>query len=147
MIRIAWQDAEHQYDELGREITTWNEKYCGWVINPEYERKKIDWQEDENGITEFPRGMTRKEFEDLCPGADGYPDISVEWKWDEDGYQQAFHEHPMQEITTCYRSWGYLNYSPEEAIECLGRYCNFHIYAFEVIVKYNDEVIYSGELQ
>ena len=43
MIRIICQDGIHQYDNKGNAITTWDNKKCSWIVNPEYENEKIDW--------------------------------------------------------------------------------------------------------
>ena len=40
-IVITSQDSEHQYDKLGRAITTWNKKCCSWVIEKEFEDDEI----------------------------------------------------------------------------------------------------------
>ena len=151
MIQIVHQDGEHQYDANGNAITTWNEKYCGWVINSEYENETIDWQDDANGISEFPRGATEAYYKELYPNADNYPDIIVTWYWDLDGYVKAFHEHPGRADKTftfnCTRSWGYLDYSKEEAISWLGHYCDFNKYAHKTKIVYNHETIFEGKLE
>ena len=36
-IFIKYQDAQGQYDEDYNQITEWNDKYCSWVVLPEYE--------------------------------------------------------------------------------------------------------------
>lgn len=148
MIQIVSQDGVHQYDKNGNAITTWNEKYCGWVINSEYENETIDWQDDENGISEFPRGATESYFKELYPNADNYPDIIVTWYWDEDGYIKAFHEKPTKAdaCLQCTRDWRYLDYTKEKAIKLLGTYCNFNKYAYRTKIVYNREIIFDGKL-
>lgn len=149
MITIVSQDCEFQYDELGRPITQWNEKYCGWVILEEYENEKIDWQDDENGISEFPRGATKAYFEDIMPGAENYPDITVVWIWDHEGYKKMFHEdfNNGSDTISCVRSWGYLNYDEPTAMKWLGHYCDFNKYAMTTKVTYNGKVIFEGKLE
>ena len=149
MIKIVAQDAEHQYDELGRAITEWNEKYCGWVILEEFEHETIDWQDNENGISEFPRGGTKAYFEEICPGAENYPDIDVVWTWDHDGYKNMFHEdfNNGGDTIACVRSWGYLNYDEETAIKLLGHYCDFNKYALTTKITYNGKTIFNGKLE
>lgn len=36
MIKIDSWDGANQFDEDGNAITEWNEKYCEWVVLPEY---------------------------------------------------------------------------------------------------------------
>ena len=146
MIKIVRQDAVHQYDELGRIITTWNSRYCGWVISKEFENDSIDWQDDENGISEFPRGGTEDYFRKLYPDADKYPIIYVRWEWDEDGYIKTFKNKSIESLSYS-RTWEYLNYSKEEAIERLGRYCHFNEYAKRTLVEYNWMTIFDGVLK
>lgn len=149
MIRITSQDGMYQYDELGRPITEWNEKYCGWVILPEYENEAIDWQNDENGISEFPRGGTKAYFEKLMPGAENYPDITVIWTWDHAGFKKAFHEDFKNggDTTCCVRSWGYLDYDEQTAIKFLGHYCDFNVHAINTKIIYNEKTIFDGKLE
>lgn len=148
IIRIVSQDGIHQYDANGNAITTWNEKYCGWVINSEYENDTIDWQDDANGISEFPRGAIEAYFKELYPNADNYPDIVVTWYWDEDGYIKAFKEKPTRADSSlqCTRNWGFLNYSKDKAIKNLGHYCDFNKYAKRTKITYNGETIFDGKL-
>jgi hypothetical protein len=147
-ITIVSQDGEHQYDENGRAITSWNEKYCSWIINPEYETEIIDWQDDMNGISKFPRGCTKAHYLELFPGADNYPDIEVTWHWNEEGYEKAFNEKPKPgEILRCTRDWGYINVNEKDAIKRFGHYCDFNKYAYRVIVKYNKKTIFDGKLE
>ena len=58
-IFIKYQDAQGQYDEDYNQITEWNDKYCSWVVLPEYEeaynKGEIDWWGDNN---DFPSGET-----------------------------------------------------------------------------------------
>ena len=147
MITITSQDGEHQYDEQGRAITTWNEKYCSWIINPEFENDIINWQDDENGISEFPRGCTKAHYLEMFPGADNYPDIEVTWYWDEAGYEKAFNTKPKPgDLLCCDREWGYIDLTEEDAIRRLGHYCDFNKYAYRTVVKYNNKIIYDGKL-
>ena len=147
MITITSQDGEHQYDDQGRAITTWNEKYCSWIINPEYEREIIDWQDNENGISEFPRGCTKEHYLELFPGADNYPDVEVTWFWNEEGYSKAFKTKlEPGKIRQCTRYWGHINLTEEDAIRRMGHYCNFHKYAYRVKINYNNKIIHDGKL-
>ena len=147
MITITSQDGEHQYDEQGRAITTWNEKYCSWIINQEFENETIDWQDDENGISEFPRGCTKAHYLEMFPGADNYPDVEVTWYWDEAGYEKAFKTKPKPEDSLCCcRYWGHINLSEEDAIRRMGHYGDFNKYAYRTVVKYNNKIIYDGKL-
>ncbi len=148
-IKIVSQDSEHQYDSEGNAITTWNEKYCGWVINSEFEDDIIDWQDDINGISEFPCGATEAHFKELYPNAENYPDIDVTWFWDEEGYIKAFHEKPTRADSSlqCSRSWGYLDYTEEKAIELLGHYCDFNKFAYRTWIIYNGKTIFDGILE
>jgi hypothetical protein len=148
VIKIVRQDSIHQYNSNGDAITTWNKKYCCWIINKEYENEIIDWQADENGITEFPGGVTEEEFRRDYPDIDKYPDIHVTWYWDRDGYFKAFSEYPKDGVMlTCTRYWGYLNYSESEAIERLGHYCKFNKFSYRTVITYNNTVIHDGELK
>lgn len=167
IITIVKQDSQHQYDIEGRTITTWNDKYCSWIINPEFESCLISWQDDENGISEFPRGCTMAEYLKDNPDADNKPDIKVTWfyKNREDylktiGYnredewkrflEKTKHADPTlgrENNLTIERSWGYLSYSPEEAINRLGRYAGFNKLASKVKVVYNNKVIFDKELK
>ena len=148
-IFIKYQDAQGQYDEDYNQITEWNDKYCSWVVLPEYEEAynngEIDWWGDDN---DFPSGETMAELQAQYPDADTWPVIGVTWFWDEEGYIREFHEKPNTNIPmTYYNSWEYLNYTKDEAIEKLGRYCKFNETAYRVIVKYNTETIFDGKLE
>lgn len=145
--RIVSQDAFNQYDEDGNAITTWNNKYCGWVINREYESDTIDWQDNENGISEFPRGATEAYYKELYPNADKFPVIKVTWHWDEEGYIKAFKTQPTGDWRSYTNSWEYLDYSEDRAIKLLGHYCNFNKYAFKTEVVYNGKTIFEGKLE
>jgi len=146
MIKIVRQDREHQYDEEGNPITTWNEKYCSWVINMEYEKENIDWGTDENGITEFPRGSTLSELNALFPNATNNPKIEVSWFWDEESYKKAFGKEPKGRLQYT-RIWEYLDYTEEEAIEKLGHHCGLNTHAYQVKVVYNGKEIFNGRLE
>lgn len=143
-IVITSQDSEHQYDKLGRAITTWNEKCCSWVIEKEFEDDEINWQKDEIGITEFPRGIRQR---DIDPEVYNYPDIEVTWTWDEDGFMKKFGERMKSGEESYTRTWGYLKLEKDEAINRLGHYCDFNKEAIKTEVKYNGEVIFSGKLK
>ena len=148
-IFIKYQDAQGQYDEDYNQITEWNDKYCSWVVFPEYEdaynNGEIDWWGDDN---DFPSGETMAELQVQYPDADTWPVIGVIWFWNEEGYIRQFHEKPkVNAPITYYNSWEYLNYTKEEAIEKLGRYCKFNETAYRVIVKYNSETIFDGKLE
>jgi hypothetical protein len=167
MITIVRQDALHQYDADGRAITTWNDKYCSWIINPEFESSQISWQDDVNGISEFPRGCTKAEYLKDNPDADSRPDIEVTWfyknredylksiGYESEGEWKRFlektgHSDPTlgrEDNLTAERSWRYLSYSPEEAIERLGRYTDFNKLAYKVKIVYNHKIIYNKELK
>lgn len=147
MIRIISQDGCHQYDEDYNEITTWDDKKCAWIVNPEYENEEIDWWGEDN---DFPAGYTLAEYERNYPDWNSRPDIDVIWTWDEDGYKKAFPDwrrHPIPSFPETYcRSWGYLDISEEEAINRLGRHCRFNQYAISTKVTYNGKIIYDGKL-
>lgn len=147
MIKIDGWDGVNQFDEDGNAITEWNEKYCAWVVLPEYEEAykngEIDWWGEDN---DFPSGLTLEELKKLYPNAENYPDITVIWTWDKDGYRKEFHEPLKTETTSYCRSWGYLDYSKEEAIELVGKYCDWNITAFNTTVIYNGETIFDGKL-
>lgn len=146
IVTITRMDATHQYDKDGNAITTWNSKYCGWVINKEYENCIIDWVEDKNGITEFPRGGTKAYFEKLYPGADNNPVITVTWYWDQKGYKKFFKENLETLATSHSQTWEYLDYTEEEAINMLGSYCRFNEEAYRTVIKYNNKTIFDGKL-
>lgn len=149
MIRIVCQDGSGQYDQNHNQITEWNNKYCSWVVLPEYEEAyengEIDWWGIDN---DFPGGQTMKELQEQYPDADSWPTISVKWYWTEDGYFQEFHKKPKSEYQLDYsKLWEYLNYTKEEAIEKLGRYCNFNKNAYRTVIWYNGETIFDGRLE
>lgn len=146
--KIERQDAVHQYDADGNAITTWDDKLCAWIINPEYENDVIDWCADSNGITEFPIGCTRSAYLADFPDAENYPDISVTWYWDKSGFMREFHKEPSSEDElSCTRSWGYLDYTEQQAIDIVGHYCDFNMYAYRTVVQYNGKVIFDGLLK
>lgn len=154
-IKITSQDGLHQYDEGGNAITTWDAKKCAWIVNQEFEEAEIDWWGEDN---DFPGGYTLKEYLESNPNWDKNPDISVTWFWNTKetcievfGRPHTFGEawdywdkkqYPYQAS----RSWGYLDYTPTEAIQQLGRYCSFNRRADRVVVTYNGKVIYDGKL-
>lgn len=146
-IVIEYQDGIHQYDSDYNPITTWNDKYCAWIINEEYENDNIDWQaEGEYGITEFPCGITLAEAKEMEPDADNYPVIQVTWMWDKVGYFKQFDQLPKDDMSYS-KTWEYLDYSKEQAIELLGKYCDFNKHSYLTNVKYNNEVIFDGRLE
>lgn len=145
MIKITQQSATNQYDDDGRAITTWDAKKGAWIVNPEFENEEINWWGYDN---DFPAGQTLAEFEAANPNWAILPDIIVTWTWGVVGYVQAFKEKPTIEKTvyTGQRSWGNLDYTKEEAIERLGKYCDFNKYADNTQVEYNGETIFNGKL-
>lgn len=148
-IRIKYQDASAQYDEDYNQITEWNEKYCSWIVLPEYEESyynnEIDWWGEDN---DFPRGCTKKEYLELFPNADNYPDIYVAWYWDEEGYRKMFKESPTSKSQLMYsNTWGYLDYDEEKSIKFCGHYCDFNKYAYKTVIKYNGKIIFEGKLE
>lgn len=147
MIRITDQDNIHQYDEYGNPITTWDDKKCAWIVNPEYEDEDIDWWGEDN---DFPQGVTLKEYEEQHPNWASMPDIEVTWTWSEENYKKQFpdwHRFPLPSFpTSCTRSWGYIDMSEEEAIERLGHYCNFNKHADNVEITYNGKIIHNNKL-
>lgn len=146
MIRIVSQDGEHQYDTYGNAITTWDSKKCSWIVEPEYENDKIDWWGDDN---DFPAGYTLAEYEEMFPNWREMPDIEVTWTWDEEGYKKQFPDWRKYHIpsfpNTCYRSWGHIEFSEQEAIERLGKYCNFNKFSNTKVI-YNGKEIFNGKL-
>lgn len=144
-IVISYMDGEHQYDIEGNAITTWNSKYCNWVINKDYENSEIDWVEDENGITEFPRGFTEKSLRELYPNAENFPEITVTWFWKREGFEKFFKEKLDEEESNYTEEWSYLDYNEGEALE-LGKYCNFNEEAYRTVIKYNNKIIFDGKL-
>lgn len=165
MIHIKSQDARHQYDKDGNAITTWCDKRANWMVNKEYENSEINWWGKDN---DFPGGCTEEDYEELYPNWNKLPNIIVEWTWTKEGYFKAFREylkipdpkyahirhmltpgeinkHTYMNAPDSYypktetRSWGYLDYTKEKAIESLGSYCKFNEYAFT-------KVYYNGEL-
>ena len=171
MIKIKSQCAFHQYDEEGRAITTWDDQKCSWIVNSEFENEKIDWYGEDN---DFPAGETMAEFLKRNPNWDKIPDIVVTWEWDKQGYLQQFGELPQRmrpdmeriahmisgserrhlyEIDPNFkfpckatRQWGYLEYTKEQAIQELGKYCGFNKFS-KTEVFYNGERIFEGKLQ
>lgn len=142
--RIEYQDNIHQYDSYGNPVTTWNEKYCEWIINEGYESDDIDWQPDSNGITEFPRGVTMADAKKSQPNADNYPVIQVTWEWDESGYIREFHEKPRHpSLMSVTRTWEYLDYT-EEMAKKIASYCGWDKTAKKVVIKYNNKIIYDN---
>lgn len=149
MIKITYQDSSNQYDEDYNEITEWNEKYCSWIVLPEYEeaykKGEIDWWGEDN---DFPRGCTKEEYLEMFPEADRYPNISVTWYWDHDGYKKQFKEELKGDYNFSFtNSWGYLNYDEDEAVVLCGHYCDFNKHAYQTVVEYNGKVIFDGKLE
>jgi hypothetical protein len=79
MIRIKSQDALHQYDGIGRAITTWDGDRCAWIVNKEFEDAEIDWY---GANSDFPGGMTLKEYDELYPDFANNPNITITWKYE-----------------------------------------------------------------
>lgn len=142
-ITIKTQDSEHQYDKYRNPITTWDPKYCEWVINEEYENCNIDWIMDSKGSTMFPVGVTRKSLE-----GKNYPDIFVAWYFTPEEYEKFFNTKydPSKSDLVLTKYWGYLEYSKEQAIKYLGHYCDFNKGAYKTIIRYNNEIIYKDKL-
>lgn len=154
MIRIKSQDGLHQYDESGRSITTWDDKKCSWIVNPEFENEEIDWWGNNN---DFPAGCTLKRFEQDNPNWNKIPNISVTWTWDtkEDyermggpphSFGQSFDYYDkLNYPQRCTRSWGYIECSKEDAVKRFANYANFHRFANKIEVYYNNELLFSGK--
>lgn len=151
MIKIRSQDRCHQYDESDNIITTWDKKKCSWIINPEYENSEIDWWGEDN---DFPQGIALADFIKDNPNWNKLPDIIVIWTWNtKEGMMKALKDNdsswynkqrfPYSES----RSWGYLEYTKEEAIEQLGKYCDFYKHADNTKIIYNQETIFNGKLK
>jgi len=154
MIHIKSADAIHQYDEQGRAITTWDDKKCAWIVNPEFENQEIDWWGNDN---DFPAGKTLKDFISSNPTWDKKPDITVKWTWKTKhdmiaclGAPTSIPEREWYDKTifpfSDSRSWGHLEYNKEEAIMYLGKYCGFNKNS-TTVVTYNNEVIFEGILE
>jgi hypothetical protein len=149
MIRIASQGGTNQYDESGRAITTWDAKKCSWIVNEEFENEEIDWWGEDN---DFARGCTLSEFIENNPNWDKNPDIVVTWMWNTKESYQRFGGSPASfggerdyydKLTYPFsvtRSWGYLDYSEDEAIK-LASYCDFDKLSDSVKVVYNGETL------
>ena len=161
MIRITSQGAEHQYDEDGRAITTWDHKKCNWIVNEEFENEEIDWYGKDS---DFPAGCTMKEFLASNPDWDKNPDVTVTWYWDTKqsaiaafgsphtflplGHPNSSNYWDVQKYPyTAVKQWGYLSYDKDEALERLGKYCDFHKHADRTVVKYNEETLFDGKLK
>jgi hypothetical protein len=147
-IFIDYQTGTGQYDTEGRQITEWSDKYCAWIVLPEYEEAynngEIDWWGEDN---DFPAGETLTELKKEYPNADEWPTIIVTWYWEPEGYLKQFKVNPSsKEVLTYSNSWGYLNYTKEQAIKLCGTYCRFNKYATRVNIKYNNEIIFDGKL-
>ena len=82
----------------------------------------------------------------MQPNADNYPDITVTWYWDKDGYIKQFKENPQTVFYSTTKCWKYLDYTKEKAIKQLGTYCDFNKYAHRTRVNYNGETIFDGKL-
>jgi len=143
MIRITSQSATNQYDENGKEITTWDDKKCAWIVNKEFEREEIDWWGNNN---DFPAGQTLAQFVANNPDWDKMPDIQVIWIWTKEEYWKAFKSNIDTAVISAKRTWGYLDYTEEQAIQELGRYADFHKFAGTVQVQYNNKLIFNGKL-
>jgi hypothetical protein len=172
MIHIKSQDGSHQYDDKGNSITTWDAKKCTWIVNKEYENENIDWYGEDS---DFPAGMTLKQYKENHPYWDKLPDITVIWSWkNREAYYNQFQEYPQKQ-TEMYqklghlfqacdmrhayeedknfkfpyivsRSWGYLDYTKEQAMEYLACYCDFNKFSTTKVI-YNGEIIFKGKLE
>ena len=154
MIKIVSQDAFQQYDELGNAITYWDAKKCSWIVNTEYEEEEIDWYGEDS---DFPAGCTLAEYESQHPDWKSIPDISVTWTWNTKQRMQASLGRPTSigeyewydKQTFPYsqsKYWGDIECTKEEAIERFGKYCGFNKGADKTVVKYNNEIIFEGNL-
>lgn len=156
MIKIKSTDALYQYDEDGRAITTWDAKKCSWIINAEFENEEIDWWGKDN---DFPRASKLANFIEQNPNWDKIPDIQVTWTWNTEntcitafGSPSSFgarydYWRKMKYPYTHSSHWGYIEYTEEEAIESLGKYCDFHKHADNTRVLYNNKEIFNGKLK
>ena len=159
MIQIVSQDGVNQYDDSGNAITTWNAKACNWIVNPEFEKEKIDWWGVDN---DFPRGTTWGSFIANNPNWDKKPDIVVTWYWNDKesciktfGQPKTFQSpqnynprywEDMKYPYSATKDWGYLDYSEEEAIIQCGKYCNFNKHAQRVTISYNGKILHDDIL-
>lgn len=152
MVKINRQDACHQYDEEGRAITTWDEKKCSWIVEPEFEDEEIDWYGKDS---DFPAGCTLKEYISIHPNWDKTPDIKVEWTWNTKetciNALGSYHEFKKWYDNNVYpfthsKCWGYINEPKETATERFGKYCDYHKHADNIRVLYNEEEIFNGKI-
>jgi hypothetical protein len=155
MIRITSQNGTHQYDSQDRAITTWDHKKCCWIVNPEFEKEKIDWYGKDS---DFPQGCTLAQFIERNPNWDKMPDINVTWYWNTKesciagfGLPHTFGEkHDYWDKQTypymTNRSWGYIDEPKETTVENFGKYCKFHKHADRTLVTYNGETLFDGKL-
>ena len=158
--RISNQDGTHQYDYDGNVITTWDERRCCWIVNPEFEKDEIDWYGDDS---DFPSGCTIEEFKRNNPDFDNNPEVVVIWYWnDKETCIKAFGEPHTFQHKSAYnpRYWEEMKYPfvhtktitwmdiPEsEAVETLGKYADFNKFASRVVVKYNGKILHDGVLK
>lgn len=172
MIKINSQDGHHQYDDNGNIITTWDSKKCAWIVEKEYNNSKIDWWGKDN---DFPSGYTLEEYIKLYPNWDKNPDITVQWTiLNREDYFKTFREYPIKEnpSMSCIahllsgserkhlymedkdfkfpyiftKTWEYLDETEESSLR-LGKYCNFHKFASNVRIMYNEKEIFNGKLE
>ena len=156
MIRIKYQDSEHQYDQDNNPVTTWHEKCCEWIVNNEYiedyENDNIDWWGKDN---DFPRGISMERFIEKYGDPNKRPDISLEVYWNNESDWRKFTMdrfsswNPNKDgIVSIFRSWGYLDYTKEKAISRLvtdkeSYYHTICKFASGCKLLYNNEVIYE----
>ncbi len=150
-IKIVSQCSSHQYDALGNIVTNWDNKKCAWIVVKNFENKEIDWWGNEN---DFPAGYTLADYEKQYPNWDKLPDIKVTWAWNtKETCIKAFGSpHSFGKPSNYWdlqrypytheQSWGYLDYTKEQAID-LRSYANFDVYADGVTIEYNGEIIYK----
>jgi hypothetical protein len=152
-IKITQQGASHQYDSDGNAITDWNAKKCAWIVRAEYENDSIVWWGDDN---DFPSGYTLEEYEETHPDWNKHPDIEVTWTFESIEIMKKAYGAPRTKKEADWyasikfpysymRNWGYIDYTEDEAIERLGKFCDHHKHSI-TRVSYNGEIIFEGKL-
>lgn len=149
-INITRQSANHQYDEDGRAITTWDDKKCEWIIEPEFENCHINWYGKDN---DFPRGISLREYETLYPDHKSNPEIDITWRYDNiEGLVSTFGDRRYWEENVktypyfVHKNWDYYSKKQYPSLNSIiknpifYKYCDFHKGADSIEVKYNDEV-------
>lgn len=155
MIKIKSTDVYHQYDKEGRAITTWDHKKCSWIINSEFEDEEIDFWGKDN---DFPAACKLADYIEENTNWEKLPNITVTWIWNTKDALMLSCGRPTSTSEwewynkakfpfTDSRSWGYLNYTKEEAIEHLGCYCDFYKGADNTKITYDDEILFDGKLK